>query len=224
MVKNFPAIFVVILILTSCGQYDKFVVFVVLTRFPNGNMQEVIFYDFPITKDSIGAKEIYFENGNLQAKGNCKKGKRNGEWICYRENGKLKWRAYYLNGEENGVTECFEENGSWRKMTMVNGKINGLTIEFITDSTGKQVYVYGQYKECKETGLWVWKNKDQKIVAKQFYNNGKLDKFYETYYDNGLLKQRAYLRLGFIDSLQMFDSVGKLVDTKHYKEFTKTYE
>lgn len=187
-------------------------------------MQEVIFYDFPITQDSIGTKEIYFENGKLQAKGNYKNGQRNGEWICYKQNGKLKWRAYYLNGKENGVTECFDENGSWRKITMVNGKINGLTIEFITDSTGKQVYVYGQYEKCEETGLWIWKDKDQKIVAKQFYSNGKRDKFHETYYGNGFLKERAYLRLGFIDSLQTFDSLGKLVDTKHYKEFTHTYE
>jgi antitoxin component YwqK of YwqJK toxin-antitoxin module len=193
-------------------------------KFPNDSIQEVIYYDLPITSDSTGIKEIYFDNGKLQAKGNYKNGKRTGKWVCYRRNGKLEWRTDYQDGKENGTTECFMENGSWRKMTVINGCKNGPTTEFNTDSTGRQVYVYGQYKDCKEVGLWTWKNKEQKLLAKEFYNNGKPDKLYENYFDNEKVKTRAFLRVGFVDSLQTFDSLGKLTETKYYKESTWTHE
>lgn len=208
--------------LISCNHKDKLKV--VLAEFPNGNIQEVIYYDHPITSDSTGIKEIYFDNGKLQAKGNYKNGKRTGKWVCYRRNGQLEWRSYYLDGKENGTTECFEENGSWRKMTMINGCKDGPTTEFIIDSTGRQVWVYGQYKDCKEDGLWTWKSKDNKILSKEFYTNGTPDKFYENYFANGAVYNRAFLRLGYIDSLQIFDSLGNLIETKHYEDATFSRE
>ena len=214
--KNLLTTLTISIILTSCNHQDKLKV--VLVKFPDDSIQEVIYYDLPITSDSTGIKEIYFNNGKLQAKGNYKNGKRTGKWVCYRRSGKLEWRADYQDGKENGTTECFEENGSWRKMTVTNGCKNGPTTEFNTDSTGRQVWVYGQYKDCKEDGLWIWKNKDKKILMKEFFKDGIPDITSESFYNNGVIKSRTFLRLGNLDSIQTFDSLGRLIKTEHYKD------
>ncbi len=207
-----------IILLTSCNEEDKLKL--VIAKFPDSSVQEVIYYDLPISEDSTGIKEIYFNNGKLQAKGGYKNGDRNGKWVCYRQNGNLEWTSTYLNGQENGITECYMENGSWKKVTLINGCKNGPTIEFNIDSTGFPFYVFGQYKDCKETGLWVWQNKEQKIFIKQFFNNGKPDKMYENYHDNGIVNKRAFLRQGYIDSMMTFDSLGKLINAEQFEETT----
>lgn len=68
--KNILTTLTICIILTSCNHQDKLKV--VLVRFPNDSIQEVIYYDLPITSDSAGTKEIYFDNGKLQAKDNYK--------------------------------------------------------------------------------------------------------------------------------------------------------
>jgi antitoxin component YwqK of YwqJK toxin-antitoxin module len=205
-------------LLASCHQQSPLKV--VLTRFPNDSIQEVIYFNVPVTKDSVGVKEIYYENGNLHAKGSYKNGKREGKWTCYTLDGKLEWRAEYTQGLENGLTECFMENGSWRKMNIINGCKQGVTTEYNLDSTGGESWVYGQYKNCKEDGEWIWKNKQGRVVTRQCYAQGKPDKYYENYYSNGVVYNKAFLRNGYIDSLETFDSLGRLLDTKYYHEAT----
>lgn len=206
------------LFLSSCNRHGKLKV--VLSRFPNNDIKEVIYLDLPITTDSTGEKEIYFENGKLQAKGNYKNGKREGKWVCYKRNGKLEWRADYKNGLENGLVECFNENGNWRKMNMLNGCEQGATTEYNIDSTGREIWVSGLYKNSKEDSLWVWTNKHGVVTARGYYTEGKPDKYYETYYNNGFVFSKAFLRNGYIDSLLTFDSLGRLIDTKYYHNAT----
>ncbi len=61
----------------------------------NGKPQETIELNRPISSDSSGLKKVYFKNGNLQAFGQSKNGKRQGEWICYFSNGKPEWKAFF---------------------------------------------------------------------------------------------------------------------------------
>lgn len=220
-IKFLLSILTFFLLIVSCKHNNKLKV--VLSKFSNDSVREVIYYDLPITLDSIGMKEVYFENGKIHAKGKYKNGKRTGKWVCYRRTGKLEWRADYFDGKENGITECFNENGNWRKMTVTKGVNNGPTIEFNIDSTGRQVWVYGQYKDCKEDGLWIWKNKDKKVLMKEFFKNGIPDKTSENFYENGAIKSRAFLRNGDIDSMHTFDSLGKLIKTVKYRNTIWTH-
>ena len=202
-------------ILTSCNRQDESRV--ILSAYPNDSIKEVMYYDLPITADSIGTKEIYFENGKLQAKGGYKRGQRNGEWVCYKRNGQLEWKSKYVEGVENGTTECYGENGSWKKLTIINGCKQGPTEEYNTDGKANEAWVYGQYKDCKETGLWKWKDKKQRVVAQLWYNDGKPDKFYERIDTLGNIEQRAILHNGYLDTLYTYDK-GKLIKTEAYKD------
>lgn len=216
--RHLVGIIIYLLLLNSCHQQGKLPV--ILSKFPNDSIKEIIYFDLPITKDSIGFKEIYFENGKLQAKGNYILGKREGEWVCYRRDGKLEWKANYQNDIENGLTECFKENGSWRKITVINGTTQGATTEYNIDSTGREIWVYGQYKNSQEDGDWIWRNQDGKVLARQYYSEGKPDKYHVNYYKNGAVFNKAFLRNGYIDSLKTYDSLGSLIDTKYYHDAT----
>ncbi|MDB5282923.1 MAG: hypothetical protein JWO06_1998 [Bacteroidota bacterium] len=209
-------IFLLALLLNSCQQPEKLKV--VITRFPNDSINELMYLDLPITSDSIGIKEVYFEDGKLHARGSYKNGKREGNWICYRRDGRIEWRSDYTNGMENGLTECYLEDGSWRKMITVNNCRQGATIECNMYSKDKMEWVFGQYKNCLEEGEWIWRNKNGHILAKQFYSAGKFDKYYENFYNNGGVFKKAFLRNGYIDSLETFDSIGKLLTSEYYHD------
>ena len=64
-----------------------------------------------------GQWEIYYDNGNLFAKGYCDQGMRDGAWQYFFENGQIWQRGFYVNGERFGtIEECtweiFDEDGN----------------------------------------------------------------------------------------------------------------
>jgi len=42
---------------------------IVLTKYPKGQVHELLILNKPITKDSLGIKKVFFENGKLQCFG-----------------------------------------------------------------------------------------------------------------------------------------------------------
>ena len=63
-----------------------------------------------------GYWESYYDNGQLDYKGNYVNGNRHGYWEDYYDNGQLSSKGNYLNGEQHGYWEDYYPNGQlWFK-------------------------------------------------------------------------------------------------------------
>lgn len=207
---------------------------VILSKHENGQIHEIISYKQPITEDSIGIKTLFFENGRLHCKGGYKMGKRHGKWKCIDRKGEIEWKGNYINGIENGEFYCKNENGTWKKFTTENGIRIDKTVEYNFDSTHNNFYyVYGQYENDLETGLWAWKDTNKQLMKEITYDEGVNIGYFAFYHPNGNLKMKGHgfrkkdeefirmkdtlfhyneIKSGKIDSLEIFYD-GKLQRT-----------
>ena len=194
-------------VLTSCNKTRT----VIISKFENGNPQETIEYNLPITKDSIGLKKVFFKSGKLQAFGQTEKGKRNGDWVCYYENGKQEWRAHYDYEVENGELICYDTTGNWRKMVMVNGCKNGKTTEYFYNRFDKQkFFIHGQYSNCLEQGLWTKTDSVGTLLIEMTFVQGERVGYFTNRYKNGQIRLKGELqKSGSMKNFTFFDESGK---------------
>ena len=194
-------------IFTSCDRTKN----VTISKFNNGNPQETIEYNLPVTKDSIGLKKVFFESGKLQAVGQTKKGKRNGDWICYYENGNPEWKVHYDEEVENGELICYDTIGNWRKMTMVNGCKNGKTTEYFYDKFDKQkFFIQGQYSNCLVQGLWTKTDSAGTLLIEMTFVNGERIGYFTNRYKNGQIRLKGELQKdGSMKNFTFYDESGK---------------
>ena len=186
----------------SCSEEKE----LILSKHDNGQIHELLILKKPITEDGVGFKRIFFPNGDLQCEGGYKYGKRHGEWICYYRNGKIEWKSTYDEGVENGETYCQYENGTWKKVNMTNGIKSGKTVEFNFDNTeNKYYFIYGQYKDDLETGIWIWKDTLQKKIEERNYEKGINTGYFAHYYPNGNIKIKGE---GYIEGNNQFNLIN----------------
>lgn len=187
--KQSIIILLIIISIGSCKEENE----VILSRHDNGRVHEKISYKLPITNDSIGIKTLLYENGKLHCEGGYKNRERHGKWKCFNRKGGLKWEASYVNGKENGEVYCRYENGAWEKITTVNGVKTGKTVEYKFDSTKNNFYyVYGQYENDLETGVWTWRDTNQQIIKEVNFDKGVNVGYFAFYYPNGNIKMKGF--------------------------------
>ena len=54
----------------------------------------------------------YYDNGQLETKGNYKNGKWDGPWIGYRRSGRLYWKGDYKNELKEGPWVFYHKDGT----------------------------------------------------------------------------------------------------------------
>ena len=87
--------------------------------------------------------EKFYENGQLEQRGNLKNKEPDGLWEWFHKNGQLELRRTYNNGEMNGLWESYYENGQPQlRGNYKNGKMEGLREYFDKDGslTGAKEY------------------------------------------------------------------------------------
>ena len=91
-----------ILLISGCGR----VVEESELNFRNGKY-------YPLNSDTpySGKMVRYYQNGQLKAEGNFKKGEADGIYKSWYENGQLEHEINYTGGELNGFSESYYENG-----------------------------------------------------------------------------------------------------------------
>jgi antitoxin component YwqK of YwqJK toxin-antitoxin module len=114
-----------------------------------------------------GVKDVYDDDGNLQAKVTLKNGEMNGPMIVYHPNGNVKSKYtisnsekegfatdyyesgvkeseyYYKKGNIDGVIKIYHENGKLQEVSnMLNAKRNGIVKLFNEDGTLSSEYTY----------------------------------------------------------------------------------
>ncbi|MBT8380498.1 MAG: hypothetical protein KJN64_14875 [Ignavibacteria bacterium] len=67
---------------------------------------------------NIGTWYYFFENGQLESKGNFNNDLPHGKWQWYYADGTLKSEGYYINGHQEGEWKSFSESGLLKSITL----------------------------------------------------------------------------------------------------------
>jgi uncharacterized protein len=151
--------------------------------YTNGQYVKKITYQDTMSNASY---EWFYENGNIETRGQTIADKRDGIWTWYFENGQIKEKSNYIDGTINGLSEWFYENGNieTRGQTIAdkregiwesyyeNGKVE-IVLNFINGE------IDGKRKIFYKTG---------EIYSEYNFSKGQLSGFGKDYYKNGNLK------------------------------------
>ena len=140
-----------------------------------------------------GLIEEFYDNGQLERKGNYKDRKREGPWEWYYENGQLSQKGNYKNGELDGTWVMFKENG--------------------------QIWVIETYRYTEEKmkdGLVEKFHENGQLRSTGNYKDGKPDGIHETYHDDGDLHSKKNTLIYpeppvYEEELQAFKSLGIVI-------------
>jgi antitoxin component YwqK of YwqJK toxin-antitoxin module len=163
-----------------------------------------------------GLWNVYFESGELRAKGNYRNDRQNGEWTFYFRDGKVEQTGNFSNGIMEGEWKWFHRNGTpLREEMYAGGRPNGACTHYSDSGT---VIAKGMYAGGEREGEWVISVGDVREegnfsaglkngIWKTFYENGKLyhkgnfiqgnpDGQHEFYYPHGTIKEEQYYVMG----------------------------
>lgn len=130
---------------------------------------------------SNGLIEEYYDDGQLEIKGNYLNGKKDSLREEYHKNGQLKSKGYFIEGKEDGLWERYHSNGVLNsKVNYTNGIKDGLYEEYYYNG---QLWSQGKYIVGRKTGEW------------------------KTYHKNGQLEEIGNYLVGRTIDLGQFDSV-----------------
>ena len=134
-----------------------------------------IFSDDGKKKSELNGKASYYDNqGNLVMEGKYIKGKKEGLWKnYYRGLGGIQNKTNYKDGHPNGAFVIYQRNGNLK-------------------SRGTQLSSEGKYPRRIYNGKFEKFNINGDISLLSYYDMGKRDGRYLTYYDNGNQKESGY--------------------------------
>ena len=143
------------------------------------------------TGDYQGEWEIFYEGGELRAKGDYENSLRSGDWVFYHKNGKIESEGKYVEGLPQGQWKWYYSNGnSRRKDYYRRGKEDGESIEMDVDGN---IIVQGQYLGGYKDGEWLYHVGDH--TEKGAYVDGERDGEWIYEYDDGSLNFKGeYIR------------------------------
>ena len=114
-----------------------------MNRFESSKGPQKVYKYKAVRGSSSRPHEKFYENGQLEQKGNLKNKEPNGLWEWFHKNGQLELRRTYNNGEMDGLWEGYYENGQPQlRGNYKNGKMDGLREYFDKDGnlTGTKEY------------------------------------------------------------------------------------
>lgn len=128
-----------------------------------------------------GFWELYYDNGNLKAKGEFINGVKKGKWLYYYPNDSIESEVFYDRyGKKQGVqVDYFESGDTLLTVEWLDGYENGLFIQY--NDSGKLV-AKGNYIDGYEDGDWYYAWGDHVAYGK--YSAGNKTDEWRHYYNN----------------------------------------
>ena len=139
---------------------------------------------------------MFYDTGELMAKGKYVNRKRDSTWLTYGAENLVVEKGNYINGLKEGIWHTFYQDGNVsgeinyvkdlkegayilyfidgdvkEKSTFEKGKLNGLSILY--DTNGKKI-LKGLYKNGNRDKSWVYYKENQEVEKVLLYENGKL--------------------------------------------------
>jgi antitoxin component YwqK of YwqJK toxin-antitoxin module len=185
---------------------------VVVAQSPTlGKLQKVVTYH---DKNKLGVREVYYvlknqpnilegefisfyQNGNIETKGQYKNGRRTGMWEQYYEKGTLKQQQEYVDDIPDGITRIYFENGKLNREGVTRkGQKDGIWQFYFENGTLKSK---GIYERGVMEGLWQYFREDSTLKATSLFENGI--GHYKEVYPSGQLKMEGFIKNGKSDSI-----------------------
>jgi antitoxin component YwqK of YwqJK toxin-antitoxin module len=221
------------------------------SRWGQWNKEQPIKDGNPINQyDNEGIKqgywETYWENGEIESKGNYVNNIQDGYWEDYWSNGGLYYKGSFKNGRVDGPWEYYNRNGNMSsKYNYSNGKKNGVNIDYdengeillkgiykndqlieelpITESEEPKKKIFIPRKLTGEGSRWEQWNKEQPIIdgvqINQYDSEGNKDGIWEYYYSNGQLRFKNSFKDGEKDGIwEYYWGNGELHSKELYKD------
>ena len=137
------------------------------SRWIQWNKEQLEKYGEPINQYTYNGKktgywEYYWNNGQLNCKGNYINGEKDGIWVYYHENGQLWIKGNYNNGIQNGMWGYYYyTNGQLREIgNFINGKLEGIWESYLWNGQLEKKELYKNGKLVKELPLTESKEKN----------------------------------------------------------------
>ena len=148
-------------------------------------------------------KKLFYNNGNLFAKGNMDNEKKDGNWVFYHQNGKdILAKGNFKTGKEVGIWKLYKQNGSlYQKGKYINGKKNGKWLEgflFEDDLYNIKIYKSGELINPNELKT-VYLTGETYATSK--YLDGEINGDYNSFYKNGNLKESGKYIKGNVEGV-----------------------
>lgn len=147
-----------------------------------------------------GFIQCWYKNGQKKKEVRLKNGLTNGLQKSWYENSKPEQEGSFINGKRQGLWKTWLDSGEYTERNYVNDTLNGVTVEILPDKRK----VFGQYKNGKEVGQWIWKDSLGNLEQTAYYKDGVYDSVAIQYYPDGRKRQEGTYKN------------GKLVTTKKY--------
>ncbi|WP_418114468.1 hypothetical protein RJD40_19695 [Vibrio scophthalmi] len=142
------------------------------------------------TGKSIGAYEIYYENGHLLSSGSRNaKGQYEGLTKFYNQEGVLTEEATYVAGKEEGIGRLFYPNGGVEEeYTILGGNRVGEDVHYYKDGG---VWQKHRFVDGKAHGLQRTYHRDGTLRQESTFVMGRQQGEYKSYYENGQISYQV---------------------------------
>ncbi|NBC84431.1 MAG: hypothetical protein GVY19_13775 [Bacteroidetes bacterium] len=158
-----------------------------------------------IRNKKSGKWEYFYQNGNLLQKGYYKKGKPDGEWTWYYRNGDTLRYEEFIAGKENGYyLEYDQENNIIAEGYYIDGEKDGDWFYNAGDITERGSYVFGL-----KNGEWTQHYENGKLRYVGTYIQGNADGKHKFYYPDGTIKEEQFYISGYKEgNWKKYDRTG----------------
>lgn len=158
-------------------------------------------------EDGSASAEMYYEKGEIAAKGNYSAPEiKTGKWIYYDQHGNIRSEVHYKNNKKHGPAVYYYKDGSKVKETSFeNGRENGYRKEYF--SNGK-VKIEGALVDGNFDGETKIYHPNGQVLQQGIYRNAVRDSTWIHYDENGRTVKKVHYEKGNIVDEE------KLIDTK----------
>jgi uncharacterized protein len=185
-----------------------------------------------------GAWTLFYENGNVLAKGEYLNGKKHGNWLFSYQTGELEQKGKFLNDKPEGTWYWYYPDGSLlREENYLDGKRENLFVEYdnngeiITkgeyfdgDMQGEWFYNVGDHTEIGsynlglKNGVWIHYYQNDNKSFEGEYRNGEPIGKHSYFYPNGNLKLSGNYRGGKkVNKWRKYNQDGSIFATYKYR-------
>ena len=112
----------------------------------------------------------YYPNKQLYTKGNYKDNEQTGRWEYYYQNGQL-GQIIVFSEDDFTVLEFYDVDGN---QLITNG--TGEWVKDFYPNQGGINYLYASFVDGKRTGVWKYKDQNDKVLLREEYEEGRLKK------------------------------------------------
>ena len=193
------------------------------------------------SKPYTGSTIQTFQNGQKALEGYFKEGLENGKWIEWHNNGQKESEGIYLDGKKDGEWIWWNSDGdTLKKGAYENGLMEGKWFfSFINKDNNEKQSLTGYFSSGDgsdlhensgvpingRNGLFINKDKSEKILTEVRSKNGQMNGPFTTCHDNGQIRAQGSYKDGLLHGeFKNWDENGNIVFNGAFKDGEETFE